>query len=131
MSTPAFGMVERAVKQILIAADDRLTDETVGGDPAYEVGMPHFVWISLIPGGSATRLEGEWYVDIDVLAPTYATAMRLALDIEALLVGRAHRAPEMRLDNVYVNTGAAERPWEDENTARVGGTYVFTARRSG
>lgn len=127
-----FGMVEKAVKQI-IESDYPDAEDRVGGDFAYEPGgTPDFyIQIALIPGGSSDELEGEWAVDIDVFSSSYATAMRVSLDLETVFLKRIHRADEMRLDRTYQNSSPAERPWDDDGVHRIGSTYVFTARRSG
>jgi hypothetical protein len=58
--------------------------------------------------------------------------MRRALQIEAaLLAPGGLRTPEMRLDFGMQNSYPVERPWDDESSARIGSTYVFTARRPG
>lgn len=124
-----FGMVEKAVKQVIEAGKPDLAGK-VGGDLAY-TGEDQYVYIGLIPGGSADEVDGEWYVDIDVFGRSYSAAMRTALDLETVLLKRRHVTEEMRLDRTYQNEGPSERPWDDEAVYRIGATYVFTARRSG
>lgn len=126
--TKAFPMVEMAVKE-LIETYEPAKGHT-GGDLSYD-GVGLYFWLALIPGGSADQIEGDWNLDIDVFAPSYGEAMQAALDLEAVLVGPRKVTSVLRLDNVYQNLGPAERPWDDENAYRVGGTYVFTARRPG
>lgn len=128
MTMNPFPMVEMAVKELVetyVPAQGK-----TGGDLAYnsEAGGLYF-WIGLIPGGSADEIEGDWLLDIDVFATSYADAMNAALDLETVLVGPRKVTSVLRLDRVTQNTGPAERPWDDENAFRVGGTYAFTARR--
>ena len=128
--TNPFPMVEKAVRQ-LIEQEYPTVAGRVGGDLAYARGDGFYVWLGLIPGGSTTQLEGEWVLDIDILADSYGTAMDHALAIEAALIGPRHVTSTMRLDNCYQNEGVAERPWDEESVYRLGATYTFTARRSG
>lgn len=132
MSQSAFGMIEKAVRQLIIAKMPE-ADGKVGGDLSYDpTTQDFFIWLALIPSSGVGDTEGQWTVDIDVFARTYSQAMRRALDLEPLLTTRGgHHTPEMRLDNVYQNEYPAERPWDDESSSRVGATYVFTARRPG
>jgi hypothetical protein len=132
VSTRAFGMIEKAVRQAIVAKMPD-ADGHVGGDLSYDVAEDDFyIWIGLIPGIGVDEIYGQWTVDIDVFARTYSQAMRRALDLEAIFVTRGgHRTPEMRIDNVYQNETPAERPWDDESSSRIGATYVFTARRPG
>lgn len=127
-----FGMIERAVKQALVA---RMPDVegSIGGDLSFDAATDDFyVYISLAAGGGNGTIFGEWAVDIDVFDQSYTQAMRRALEIEALLLSPGgHRTPEMRLDFGFQNAYPAERPWDDESSARIGSTYVFTARRPG
>lgn len=131
-STNPFGMIEKAVKQAIIA---KMPDAEgkVGGDLSYDVATDDFyIWIGLIPGGGNGEIFGQWAVDIDVFAKTYSAAMRRALLLEAIFVTRGgHRTAEMRIDGVTQNEIPSERPWDDESSSRVGATYVFTARRPG
>lgn len=130
MTPNPFGMIELAVKE-LIETKYEPAQGKVGGDLAYEAGQDLYVWIGLVPGGSTTQIDGQWTVDIDCFGPDYASAMRAALDLEAVLVGPRHVTSVMRLDNCYQNMGPSERPWDDESVFRIGATYVFTARRTG
>lgn len=132
MSQSAFGMIEKAVRQLIIAKMPE-ADGKVGGDLSYDpTTQDFFIWLALIPSSGVSDTEGQWTVDVDIFARTYSQAMRRALDLEPLLTTRGgHRTPEMRLDNVYQNEYPAERPWDDESSSRVGATYVFTARRPG
>lgn len=127
--TSPFAMVELAVKELIETKYPAAADN-IGGDLSY-AGEPLYVWIALVPGGSADQIDGEWVIDIDCFAPSYAEAMEAALDLEAALVGPRHVTSVMRLDNCYQNQGVAERPWEDDSAYRIGATYVFTARRPG
>lgn len=129
MTIAAFPMVEKAVRQVIEAGMPDAVGKT-GGDPGYESGDDFFIWISLIPGGSTTEIDGQWYVDIDVLAPSYAKAMRVALDLEPVLLARRHVTPTMRLDSTTQNEAPSERPWDDDAVYRVGAVYVLTARRT-
>ena len=129
MTTP-FPSVERAVRE-LIETKYPTADGKVGGDLAFTPGTGFYVWLGLIPGGSADQLEGEWILDIDVFGDSYGTAMDHALAIEAALIGPRHVTSTMRLDDCTQNEGPAERPWDEESVYRIGATYVFTARRSG
>lgn len=125
-----FPMIEKAVKELI---EEKLegAEGKVGGDLSYEGEEDFYVWIGLIPGGSADQIEGDWILDIDVFAKRYSEAMNKALALEAALVGPRHVTSTMRLDNCYQNEGPAERPWDDESVFRIGATYAFTARRSG
>jgi hypothetical protein len=122
-----FGMIEKAVKSVI---ETNFPDDEVGGELSYAGGAP-YVYIAKVPGGSTDQTSGEWTVDVDVFAESYGAAMRLSLDIEALLVRGRHVTPYMRIDNTYQDETPSERPWNDEAVFRVGGTYTFTARRSG
>lgn len=128
MTINPFPLVERAVKELIEAKYEPAVDK-VGGDLSYVPGSGLYVWIGLIPGGSADEIEGEWILDIDVFGDAYGPAMTHALAIEAALVGPRHVTSVMRLDNCYQNQGPAERPWDDDSVFRIGATYVFTARR--
>ena len=125
-----FGMVEKAVKEV-VESGYAVANGKVGGDPSYVAGQDIYVWISLVPGGTNDEVEGDWVVDIDVFAPSYGEAMTHALALEPVLLRRSHRTTEMRLDRTFQNQSPAERPWDADGVARVGATYVFTARRSG
>ena len=129
MTTP-FPMIEKAVKA-LIETKYPESEGKVGGDLSYQAGDGFYVWIGLVPGGGTTQTEGQWTLDIDVFADTYAQAMGRALMIEAHIVGSRHVTEVMRIDTCTQNQAPSERPWDDEQTYRVGGTYTFTARRSG
>lgn len=123
----SFGMIEKAVKSLI---ETNFPDHEVGGDLSYDGGDP-YVFIAKVPGGTTDQTGGEWIVDVDVFAGSYGAAMRLALDIEALLVRGRHVTPVMRIDSTFQNETPSERPWDDETVFRVGATYTFTARRSG
>jgi len=127
-----FGMVERAVKQAIVA---KMPDAAgkIGGDLSFDAAEDDFyIFIALVPGRGNGSVFGEWAVDVDVFDQNYTQAMRRALEIEALLITPGgHRTPEMRLDFGTQNAYPAERPWDDESSARIGATYVFTARRPG
>jgi hypothetical protein len=129
MTVQPFPMVEMAVKELIEALYPAAVGK-VGGDLAYESGDDLYVFIGLI-GGSTTQVDGQWVVDIDTFAPSYAAAMQASLDLEALLIGPRHVTSVMRLDNTYQNEGPVERPWDDDTVFRVGATYAFTARRTG
>lgn len=128
MSASPFPMIESAVRELIETEYPGMAGR-IGGDLRYEAGSGPYVWIGLIPGGSANQIEGDWVLDIDVFADHYGSAMGFALDLEAALVGPRHVTSVMMIDNCYQNTGPAERPWDDERVFRVGATYVFTARR--
>lgn len=131
MTLSPFGMVERAVKQLIIA---KMPDAegNIGGDLSFDAAEDDFyVFIALVPGGGNGLTEGEWAVDIDVFDQNYTQAMRRALALEALLIKPGgHRTAEMILDFGTQNEYPAERPWDDESSARIGATYVFSARRT-
>lgn len=129
MTLTPFKMVEKAVKE-LIETKYPIAEGKVGGDPSYEVGDDLYVWISLV-GGSTTEIDGQWFLDIDVFAPSYGAAMDHALALEALLLARRHVTSVMRLDSTFQNEAPADRPWEEDGTFRIGASYGFTARRSG
>ncbi len=130
MTIAAFPMVEKAVRQVIEAGMPEAVGKT-GGDPGFEPGDEFFVWISLIPGGSTSEIDGQWYIDIDVLAPSYAKAMQVSLDLEPVLLARRHVTETMRLDSTFQNEAPSERPWDDDAIFRVNAVYVFTARRTG
>lgn len=126
-----FPLIEVAVKDV-IEQKYPLSDGKVGGDLSYESGQDLYVFVGLVPGsGSTDETTGEWAVDIEVFAPSYASAMTHSLALEALLLPGRHATSSMILDNVYQNTSPSERPWDDDSVFRVGATYVFTGRRSG
>lgn len=127
MSTAPFGSVEMALTEILKEGLG-LTDAEIGGDLRYP-GTGRYYYLELI-GGQTDRLYGTWSVDIDIFARTYAQAMGAALDLEAFLVGRQHRSAGMLIDQCSQNEAPSQRPWRENKVARVGATYVFTARRS-
>lgn len=127
--TEAFGMIEVALKEIL--EEGAGATGKVGGDLSYDGSTDFYIYVAQVPGGQADQIYGSWTVDIDVFATSYVTAMRKALGIEALLVGRRHISTEMRIDHCTENVAPAERPWEDDGVFRVGATYYFTARRTG
>ena len=131
MTIQPFPLIELAVKE-LIEAKYPAAAGKVGGDLSYRRGDALYVFVGLVPGGGSTdNTTGQWTVDIDVLAPSYATAMTHALALEALLIPGRHSTSIMRLDSVFQNSAPSERPWDDESAYRIGSTYVFTARRSG
>ena len=123
-----FPMIEKAVKELL---ETQYPDAEgkVGGDMSYNGTDDFYVWIGLIPGGSTDQIEGDWIVDIDVFAASYAEAMERALALEPVLIGPRKVTSVLRFDNVYQNEGPAERPWDDESVFRIGATYALTARR--
>lgn len=125
-----FPMIEKALKS-LIETKYAEADGKVIGDLSYVPGGGFRVWIGLVPGGGSDQTEGEWIVDIDVFADTYTEAMGRALVLETHLIGARHVTEVMRIDNVYQNETPTERPWDDEQSYRVGSTYTVTARRSG
>ena len=125
--TQPFKMVERAVRELLETKIPAL-DGKVGGDLSYDP-PGEYVWLGLIPGGSTDEIYGDWILDIDAFADSYAKAMDRALEIEAAIIGPRHVTSVMRLDNCYQNEGPAERPWDEESVYRIGATYAFTARR--
>lgn len=125
----AFAMVEKAVRQVIETGMPAAVGKT-GGDPGYEAGDDFFIWISLI-GGQTDEINGQWSLDVDVLAPSYGAAMQTALDLEPVLLARRHVTETMRLDNTFQNESPSERPWADESVYRVGAIYSFTARREG
>lgn len=127
-----FGMVERAVRQLIVEKMPD-ADGKIGGDLSFDAAVDDFyIFIALVPGGGNGEIFGEWAVDVDVFDQNYTQAMRRALQIEAFLIkSGGHRTAEMRLDFGAQNAYPAERPWDDESSARIGSTYVFTARRPG
>lgn len=125
-----FPMIESAIKE-LIETEYPAAAGRVGGDLGREPGSGLYVWISLIPAGSSGETSGTFVVDIDCFDDTYGEAMSHALALEPVLLQRGHVTSIMRIDGVTQNTGPAERPWDDEESYRVGGTYAFTARRTG
>ncbi len=129
--TSPFALVEIALKDLI---EDIYAPASgrVGGDLSYDGEAELYVFIGLVPGGGRTnQIEGEWAVDIDCFSPTYGQAMEHALALEALLLRGRFPGADMIIDSVFQNESPSERPWEDENVARVGATYVFSARRSG
>ena len=129
--TEPFKMIEMALKE-LIERELPNAEGRVGGDLSFDPATQDFyVWLGLVPGGTADQISGSWILDIDVFAKGYVEAVTLANALEAVLLRPRHTTSEMRIDNTYQNTGPTERPWDDESVFRVGGTYVFTARRSG
>jgi hypothetical protein len=124
-----FPLVEMAVKEVIETGYEP-AEGKVGGDLSYATGQDLYVWLALVPGGSTDELEGEWNLDIDVFADTYAGAMGHALALEAVLLKRRHATSVMRLDRTYQNEAPVERPWDDDSVYRVGATYTFTARRT-
>lgn len=132
MTLQPFGMVERAVKQVIA---EKMPDTVgkIGGDLSFDAAIDDFyVFIALVPGGGNGTVFGDWAVDVEVFDQNYTQAMRRALQLEAILISPGgHRTAEMRLDFGSQNEYPAERPWDDESSARIGATYVFTARRPG
>lgn len=124
--TVPFPMIELAVKELLESAFSPAVE--VGGHLSYD-GLEPYVWFGLVPGGRTTQLDGEWILDIDCFARSYADAMTSALALEALLIGPRRSTSVLRLDRCDQNEAPVERPWDDETAFRVGATYVFTARR--
>lgn len=133
MSEQPFGMIEIALRELIMRFDTDATESHVDNAPSYDPAtQDFFYWIALIPGSTSGEIEGRWTVDIDILDTNYGSAMRRALALEPALLRRGgHRTNEMLIDSVFQNEGPAERPWEDDGTYRVGATYVFTARRPG
>lgn len=130
MTTP-FPLVERAVVELLETKIPALNGR-VDGKLAYEPEQGIYVYIGLIPGGGRTdEVEGQWSLDLDVFAPHYVTAMKMALDIEAAIVGPRHATSTMVIDQCLQNEAPSPSPWNDDRASRVGAIYVFTARRSG
>lgn len=125
-----FPMIEKALRELIQEKYPAAVGK-VGGAPSYVSGDDLYVWISLIPGGTTTEVDGDWAVDVDVFGPSYVSAMTHALALEAVLLERRHVTSIMRLDNTFVNSSPAERPWDDESVFRIGATYSFSARRSG
>ena len=128
--------MERAILALLVERLPELegSDVQVGGDFAFDpTTMDFYIRIDRIPGGSANRLEGSFVVDIEVFSRDYLRAESLALSVEALVLGYRGgvRVGDRKvvIDTVTQNVGVADLPWEDEGTARLGATYVITARR--
>lgn len=133
MSIQPFPLIEAAFTEVVETLYAPAQGNT-GGDLSYNGTDALYVMIGLVPGaGSTDQTSGSWAIDVDVFAPSYAAAMSASLALEsALLTGRFVAANTgMILDNVYQNSAPAERPWADDNSFRVGATYVVTARRSG
>jgi hypothetical protein len=135
----AFGSIERAVRDLLLTHYEPLTllepgdaDQLVGGDFAFEPDMPFYIRIDKVDS-QTDRFQGDFILDIEVFAAQYLDAESRSLDIEALLLGYPHvvEAGDQTwvFDSVSQNSGPDELPWEDDETTRLGATYVITARR--
>lgn len=130
--TKPFGMIEKALRELIDTKIEDVAHEQIGGDLSYDPVVDDFyIWIGLVTG-STTAVDGNWVVDIDVFDNDYTQAMERALALEAMLLTRGgHRTSVMRLDNVSQNEVPVVRPWDDDSAFRIGSTYAFTARRSG
>ena len=140
MSTPVtpFGSVERALMSLLVRDYAPLTglDTRVGGNfPSGLLGTDWYIRVEKIPGGRANSFQGDFVLDLEVFSQDYLLADRVALDLEAILLGHGHHVviadgTRWVFDEVEQNIAPSERPWDgDDDTSRIGATYVITARR--
>lgn len=134
-----FGSIERAVKSFLLTRYEPLTelqpadaDRLVGGDLAFDASMPFYIRIDKVDS-ITDRFQGDFIIDVEVFSNEYLDAESRSLDIEALLLGYPHvveaEGRTWVFDSVSQNSGPDELPWEDDETTRLGATYVITARR--
>lgn len=137
----AFGSIENALREFLYTRYQPLVDMTdasarraaVGGSLAYDPEtQPFYIRIDRLPG-NMTRFEGDFPIEVEVFASQYRIAESHALAIEALMLGYPHRVEVdgslWVFDRVFQNVGIDELPWEDDETSRLGSTFVITARR--
>lgn len=131
MDITPFKPIEKTVRALIEAKHPDTVGRT-GGDLSYTPDQPFYVFISGVPGGAtADELTGTWAVDIEVFDTSWTQAVNRLLAIEATLVGvRGFRHDGQQIDRVFINTSAGDRPWDDDTVHRIGGTYVFSARRS-
>ena len=80
-------------------------------------------------GGNDDGLTDRPLIDIDVLAGTFADARRLAVGIQARLLGAPWKAGPVVLDNVRTAMRPHSVPWDDERVHRYYASYVVGVRR--
>lgn len=140
MATPVapFGSIERALIA-LISRDLPVlegSDALVGTEfPRDASEVPFTIRIDRI-GGVTNSFEGDFNVDIETFSQDYLLAEKVALEVEALILAHGYHVVitdgrRWVFDDASQNEGIDDRPWEGEDdTYRIGATYVFTARRS-
>jgi hypothetical protein len=99
----------------------------------FDLVEPWYIRIDEVDGRSS-QLAGVFVFDIEVFAPAGSDVARsVSDDLEALLLGYPFVVEvddeTFVFDTVTQNSRARFLPWEDEETDRLGATYVITARR--
>ena len=97
------------------------------------VGRVPFVFISGF-GGDTDRFDGTYDAEVSVFADTYGKASRLALGLEAALLGYPFRVStggrSVLVDRVAVPVPFAELEWQkDSPIRRFQGTVQISIRR--
>lgn len=124
----AFTPIEEAIREVI----EQWYPGKTGGDLSYERGDGLLIVISQVPGAGRTdETSGQWTIDLDVFGDEYLPTMDICLDIEAKLIGQAHRTTNMIIDKIVQTMAPASLPWEDSSVTRLGSGYVLTARRRG
>lgn len=136
----SWGSIELAVKALLLAKYQPLVDlgadagARVGGDLDFDADTQDFyIRLDKVPGGNSDRFGGTFVIDVEVFGSNYLETESRSLDIESLLLGYPHvveaGSKTWVFDSVSQNVGPDDLPWEDDSVARLGATYVITARR--
>lgn len=126
----SFSPIEKVV-QAFIKDRYPAIGSRVGRDAQYVLGQDAYIQVHQSPGGGTNHLRGEWAVDISVHDDNYLNAVRIAGELEALLVGPIGRADYegMIIDDIVQNQAPSSRPTNDKRVFEVGAIYVFSARR--
>lgn len=80
-------------------------------------------------GGNDDGLTDRPLIDVDILAPSFAEARRLAVGVQARLLGYPWRAGTTVLDQVRTAMRPHAVPWDDDNIHRYYASYGISARR--
>jgi hypothetical protein len=96
--------------------------------PPHVEKYPYFCRVNDI-GGNDDGITDRPLIDIDVLARSFAEAQRLALGIQARLLGYPWRVGTTVIDQARTAMRPHAVPWDDDNTFRQYASYSVSARR--
>lgn len=80
-------------------------------------------------GGNDDGLTDRALIDVDILASTFAESQRLALGIQARLLGAPWRIDGTVIDDIRTAMRPHTVPWDDDNVHRHYSSFVVSARR--
>lgn len=139
MATPVhpFGSIERALIALLARDLPHLdgTDSRVGTEFPRDLAPEDFAIRIDRVASSTDSFSGDFTVDLEVFSQDYLKAEGISLDIEALMLAHGYHVVitdgrRWVFDDVSQNDGVADLPWDgDDDTYRLGATYVLTSRR--